>query len=73
VAPGPTLRNARQSEKDFARQVSATLLGTGSPVEEVVDAVRYLLSARAVTGQTLVVDGGQHLLWRTTDVQGVDE
>jgi len=73
VAPGPTLRNARQSKIDFDRQVSATLLGTGSPVEEIVDAVRYLLSARAVTGQTLVVDGGQHLLWRTADVQGIDE
>jgi len=73
VAPGPTLRNARQSEADFDRQVSATLLGTGSPVEEIVDAVRYFLSAKAVTGQTLVVDGGQHLLWRTADVQGVGE
>ena len=73
VAPGPTLRNARQSPEDFEAQVRATLLGTGSPVGEIVRAVRYLLAARAVTGQTLVVDGGQHLLWRTADVDGVNE
>ncbi len=73
VAPGPTLRNANQSSADFSAQVKATLLGTGSPVEEIIRAVRYLLSAQAVTGQTLVVDGGQHLLWRTADVHGVGE
>ena len=73
VAPGPTLRNARQSEQDFEAQVRATLLGTGSPVDEIVGAVRYMLAARAVTGQTLIVDGGQHLLWRTADVHGVAE
>ncbi len=73
VAPGPTLRNPRQTEADFAAQVNATLLGIGSPVEEIVDAVRYLLAAKAVTGQTLLVDGGQHLLWRTADVEGIGE
>ncbi len=73
VAPGPTLRNIRQSEADFVAQVNATLLGTGSPVEEIVGAVQYLLSANAVTGQTLIVDGGQHLLWRTADVDDVGE
>jgi hypothetical protein len=31
--------------------------------------VRYLLSAEAVTGQMLAVDGGQHLIWQTPDVQ----
>ncbi len=73
VAPGPTLRNVRQSETDFDAQVAATLLGTGSPVDEIIRAVRYLLDAKAVTGQTLVVDGGQHLLWRTADVDGIGE
>jgi hypothetical protein len=32
-----------------------------------------LLEARAVTGQTIAVDGGQHLAWRTADVSGVME
>jgi hypothetical protein len=33
-------------------------------------AIRYLLDAPAVTGQMLAVDGGQHLIWQTADVQG---
>lgn len=73
VAPGPTLRNSRQSKADFNAQIDATLLQTGSPVEEIIGAVRYLLAAKAVTGQTLLVDGGQHLVWRTADVEGITE
>jgi NAD(P)-dependent dehydrogenase (short-subunit alcohol dehydrogenase family) len=68
VAPGPTLRNARQSEADFRRQIEATLLGRGATPEEIAAAVRFLIEARAVTGQTIAVDGGQHLTWRTSGV-----
>ncbi len=68
VAPGPTLRNARQSEADFRRQQEATLLGHGPTPEDVAAAVLYLVEARAVTGQTIAVDGGQHLIWQTPDV-----
>lgn len=68
VAPGPTLRNERQSETDFRRQRDATVLGGGADPQDVADAVRFLLGARAVTGQTVAVDGGQHLIWRTPDV-----
>jgi NAD(P)-dependent dehydrogenase (short-subunit alcohol dehydrogenase family) len=68
VAPGPTLRNARQSEEDFARQQAATVLGRGSSPDDLLAAVRYLMTAPAVTGQTIAVDGGQHLVWRTADV-----
>lgn len=73
VAPGPTARNIRQSEEDFQKQVDATLLGTGSPVDDVVEAVCFLLNAEAVTGQVMAVDGGQSLIWRTADVDGINE
>ena len=73
IAPGPTLSNARQTPKDFAAQCEATLLGTGSPVEEICTGVRYLLDAKAVTGQTLLIDGGQHLIWQTPDIVGINE
>ena len=36
--------------------------------EEIADAVAYLAQARSVTGQTIFVDGGQRLAWRTPDV-----
>jgi NAD(P)-dependent dehydrogenase (short-subunit alcohol dehydrogenase family) len=70
VGPGPTLRNARQSEADFDRQRRATILQRGADPADVCAGVRYLLGAGAVTGQMIAVDGGQHLIWRTPDVQG---
>jgi NAD(P)-dependent dehydrogenase (short-subunit alcohol dehydrogenase family) len=70
VGPGPTLRNARQSEEDFARQRDATVLKRGAEPDDVARAVQYLLEAEAVTGQMLAVDGGQHLIWQTPDVRG---
>lgn len=73
IGPGPTLRNARQSQADFDRQVKATLLERGSPPDEICEAVRYLLAARSVTGQMIAVDGGQHLAWETPDVAGLTE
>jgi NAD(P)-dependent dehydrogenase (short-subunit alcohol dehydrogenase family) len=73
VAPGPVARNIRQAEEDFQKQVDATLLGIGSPTPEIVDAVLWLMEARAVTGQVMAVDGGQSLIWRTPDVDGIVE
>lgn len=67
VAPGPTMRNARQSEIHFQRQTESTILGRGATPEDVANATRYLLEAQSVTGQMIAVDGGQHLIWRTTD------
>jgi NAD(P)-dependent dehydrogenase (short-subunit alcohol dehydrogenase family) len=72
VAPGPTLRNARQTEAHFHRQAAATILGRGATPADIAGAVRYLIEARAVTGETIAVDGGQHLIWRTADVVGVE-
>ncbi len=72
VAPGPTLPSPRQSKEHFERQASSTLLGIGASPEEIAVAVRYLIEAQAVTGQTIVVDGGQHLAWRSADAVGVE-
>ena len=72
VGPGPTIINARQSEADFRRQREATVLRTGAEPADVCEAVRYLLNAKAVTGQMIAVDGGQHLIWQTADVSGVE-
>jgi NAD(P)-dependent dehydrogenase (short-subunit alcohol dehydrogenase family) len=69
VGPGPTLKNPRQSDADFNRQRDATILKHGAEPADICAAVRYLLEAEAVTGQMLAVDGGQHLIWQTPDVQ----
>ena len=72
IGPGPTMRNTRQSQADFDHQRQATVLGTGANPEDVCAAVRYLLSTQVVTGQMIAVDGGQHLIWQTADVSGVE-
>ena len=72
IGPGPTLQGARQTEDAFARQRSATILQRGADPEDVAITLTYLLAAKAVTGQLICVDGGQHLAWRTPDIQVVE-
>ena len=70
IGPGPTIRGHRQSEAHFAAQRARVPLGRGADPRDVCDALRYLLHARAVTGQLICVDGGQHIAWQTPDVIG---
>ncbi|MEQ8367475.1 MAG: SDR family oxidoreductase, partial [Roseicyclus sp.] len=72
IGPGPTMQGARQSVDHFARQRAATILNRGADPEGICTALRYLMDARAVTGQLICVDGGQHLAWHTPDVLGVE-
>jgi NAD(P)-dependent dehydrogenase (short-subunit alcohol dehydrogenase family) len=72
IGPGPTMQGARQSADHFRRQRAATILERGADGSDVTAALGYLMDARAVTGQMIVVDGGQHLAWRTPDVLGVE-
>lgn len=70
IGPGPTLKGARQSADHFARQRAATILGHGADLSDIRAALAYLLDAKAVTGQLICVDGGQHLGWQTPDILG---
>ena len=63
IGPGPTLANVRQTAEQFAKQAASTPLGRGGGPEEIAAAVRFLISARSMTGQMLALDGGQHLPW----------
>ena len=38
-------------------------LGRGTSPEEICTAVRFILAAKAMTGQMIALDGGQHLGW----------
>jgi NAD(P)-dependent dehydrogenase (short-subunit alcohol dehydrogenase family) len=68
IGPGPTLQGAHQGAEDFAEQRANTVLGRGSNPEDICAALGYFLDAKAVTGQMLAVDGGQHLAWQTPDL-----
>lgn len=67
IAPGPTLKGARQEEADFRAQVDGLILKRGPELSEFGLAIRFLWMARSVTGQMIALDGGQHLAWETPD------
>ena len=72
IGPGPTMQGARQSDDHFANQRAATVMNRGADPTDITHALGYFLDAPAVTGQLLCIDGGQHLGWKTPDVQGVE-
>jgi NAD(P)-dependent dehydrogenase (short-subunit alcohol dehydrogenase family) len=73
IAPGITLVSGEQSENGFAAAHTKTPLGRSSTPEDVAQAVVFAARAQAVTGTTLLVDGGQHLLPSDRDVMFLTE
>ncbi|NRR30808.1 SDR family oxidoreductase [Oxalobacteraceae bacterium] len=68
IAPGLTMVSGEQSEAGFAQAHRHTPLGRSSTPEDIAASVVYAASARALTGTTLLVDGGQHLMPLARDV-----
>ncbi|MGO4278834.1 SDR family oxidoreductase [Cupriavidus sp. RAF20_2] len=73
VAPGITLVSGDQSDPGFVRAHGMTPLGKSSTPDDIAQAVAYLAGAHAVTGTTLYVDGGQHLMPLARDVMFLTE
>ena len=70
IAPGPTIKNKRQSEKHFKKQYMATPLGRKVDVEQICNAVDFFIKNISITGQVLAIDSGQNLNWQTPDMIG---
>jgi len=70
IAPGPTLKNKRQSDKHFKKQYLATPLKKQVNVKEICNAVDFFINNRSITGQVVAIDSGQSLNWQTPDVIG---
>jgi len=68
IAPGPTLKNKRQSDKHFKKQYLATPLKKQVDVKEICNAVDFFIKNRSITGQVIAIDSGQSLNWQTPDV-----
>lgn len=62
IAPGLVLNSGHPSQAAFERAHRNTLLGRGPGVDAIVHALLYLMEADTVTGQTLYVDAGKHLM-----------
>ena len=61
IGPGPTIKNEYQSDKNFKKQVKSTLLKKGSKPTDISNTLNYILATESLTGQLIVVDGGEHL------------
>ncbi len=70
IAPGPTIKNKRQTENHFKKQYLATPLKRQVPVEELCNAVDFFIKNRSITGQVIAIDSGQSLNWQTPDIMG---
>ena len=68
IAPGITLVSGDMSGAEFDAAHALTPLGRGSTPEDIARGVRFLLESPAITGTTLLVDGGQHLAAQRRDV-----
>jgi NAD(P)-dependent dehydrogenase (short-subunit alcohol dehydrogenase family) len=69
VAPGLTLPSADQSEAEFSAVAAAyNLLKRPIDIAAIAGAVSFLLDNPAVTGQTIIVDNGQHMVASDHDI-----
>jgi NAD(P)-dependent dehydrogenase (short-subunit alcohol dehydrogenase family) len=73
IAPGITLPSGDQTDAGFAIAHAKTPLNRSSTPEDIAEAVLYAVRARAVTGTTILVDGGQHLVPSDRDVMFLTE
>ncbi|HQS00507.1 MULTISPECIES: SDR family oxidoreductase [unclassified Polaromonas] len=62
VAPGLTLTSHLLSDEKFQALHKLSPLGRSSSAADVVATVKFALDNASITGTTLLVDGGQHLL-----------
>lgn len=62
VAPGLTLASDLMAPGQFEQLHKLSPLGRSSTPEDVAAAVRFALENASITGTTLLVDGGQHLM-----------
>lgn len=69
VAPGVTLVSGpAMDDATFAEAHRMTPLGRSSTPEDVARTVRFAIESPALTGTTILVDGGQHLAAQRRDV-----
>ena len=72
IAPALMLKSPGQTEENFREMHAHNPLGRGVETADVVAALRYMIAARSVTGQTVVIDSGQRFLGLERDVQFLD-
>ncbi|MGE5600737.1 MAG: SDR family oxidoreductase [Pseudomonadota bacterium] len=73
IAPALMLRSAGQTVENYERVHSRNPLHRGVEPDDVMSAIRYLVSVPTVTGEVLVIDGGQRFSPPARDVQFLED
>ena len=73
IAPGPTIKNKRQSDKHFKKQWKSLILNAKVDPKNICETVKYFIKNDNITGQIISVDGGQSLAWQTPDIINTKE
>jgi NAD(P)-dependent dehydrogenase (short-subunit alcohol dehydrogenase family) len=68
IAPGLTMIATNQTQQNFEKAWRANPLQRGSAPEDIAATALYILQTPSITGTTLYVDGGEHLMHRSRDV-----
>jgi NAD(P)-dependent dehydrogenase (short-subunit alcohol dehydrogenase family) len=73
IAPSVTLVSGPQSRDNFEEVHAFNALGRGVDVDDIVRALRFIVATPVLTGQTIVLDGGQRFLSLPRDVQYLEK
>jgi NAD(P)-dependent dehydrogenase (short-subunit alcohol dehydrogenase family) len=69
IAPSVTLVSGPQSRDNFDQVHALNALGRGVTVDQIVGTLRFFIATPTLTGQTVLLDGGQRFLALPRDVQ----
>jgi NAD(P)-dependent dehydrogenase (short-subunit alcohol dehydrogenase family) len=73
IAPSVTMVSGPQSRENFDKVHGLNALGRGVEVGEIVAALRFIIATPSMTGQTILLDGGQRFLSLPRDVQFLEQ
>jgi NAD(P)-dependent dehydrogenase (short-subunit alcohol dehydrogenase family) len=73
VAPGPTIKNKRQTDSHFKKQWKSLILENKVDPKNICETIKYFINNDNVTGQIISVDSGQSLAWKTPDIVNTKE
>jgi NAD(P)-dependent dehydrogenase (short-subunit alcohol dehydrogenase family) len=73
IAPSVVMVSGPQSRENFDKVHALNPLRRGVKVEELVAALRFIIATPTLTGQTILLDGGQRFLGLKRDVQFLEQ
>ncbi len=65
IAPGSTLPSPRQTQGDFLKQAHMTPLQKSVSLDDITNAVTFILNSHSMTGEIITLDSGQNFDWQT--------